>query len=71
MNTEALEASLPKCKQIVTEYTYKQRMIHDVILTTSLLRRLQAQTLPGATLPFGKIQPLSKMTIAFEPVMAF
>ena len=36
---------------------------------TSLLRRLQAQTLPHATPPIGKIHPFSKIAIAFEPVM--
>ena len=32
------------------------------------MRRLQAQTLPDATPPIGKIQPFSKMPITFEPV---
>ena len=36
---------------------------------TSLLRRLQAQTLPDATLPIGKINPFSKIAITFDPVM--
>ena len=38
---------------------------------TSLLRRLQAQTLPNATPPIGKIYPFSKMAVIFEPVMQF
>jgi hypothetical protein len=38
---------------------------------TSLLRKLQAQTLPDATPPIGKIRPVSKMTITFEPLMGF
>ena len=33
MDTQPLEVALPKCKQIVTKCTYKQRKIHDVILT--------------------------------------
>ena len=33
MDTQPLEEALPKCKQIVTKYTYKRRKIHDVILT--------------------------------------
>ena len=40
-------------------------------LETSLLRRLQAQTLPDATSPVGKIYPFTKMAITFEPVMRF
>ena len=36
---------------------------------TSLLRRLQAQTLPDATPPVGKINPFSKMALPFEPLM--
>ena len=38
---------------------------------TSLLRRLQAQTLPDATPPIGKIHPFSKMAVTFEPLMGF
>ena len=38
---------------------------------TSLLRRLQAQTLPNATPAIGKISPVSKITITFEPLMGF
>ena len=42
-----------------------------VIESPSLLRRLQAQTLPDATPPIGKIYPFSKMAVTFEPVMRF
>ena len=38
---------------------------------TSLLRKLQAQTLPNATPPIGQIQPLSKMAVTFEPLKRF
>jgi len=38
---------------------------------TSLLRRLQAQTLPDATPPIGKIYPFIKMAVTFEPAMQF
>ena len=41
------------------------------LLGTSLLRRLQAQTLTDEAPPIGKIQPFSKMTITFEPLMKF
>ena len=34
---------------------------------TSLLRRLQAQTLPNATQPIGKINPFSKIAVTLEP----
>ena len=37
----------------------------------SLLRRLQAQTLPDATPPMSKIYPFTKMAVTFEPVMPF
>ena len=36
---------------------------------TSLLYRLQTQTLPDEAPPMGKIQPFSKIPITFEPVM--
>ena len=42
---------------------------HDSITKTSLLSRLQAQTLPDATPPIGKIHPFSKMDVTFEPLM--
>ena len=38
---------------------------------TSLLRRLQVQTLPDATPPIGQIHPFSKMAVPFEPLMGF
>ena len=38
---------------------------------TSLLRRLQAQTLPDATPPIGKNPSFSNMAVTFEPVMQF
>ena len=33
MPINSIEDALPKCRQIVTKYTYKNRKIHDVILT--------------------------------------
>ena len=33
METQAIEDALPKCKQIVTKYTYQNRKIHDILLT--------------------------------------
>ena len=38
---------------------------------TSLLRRLQAQTLSDEAPPIGKIHTFRKITITFEPVMQF
>ena len=38
---------------------------------TSLLRRLQTQTLPDEAPPIGKIHRFSKMTVTFEPLMGF
>ena len=45
--------------------------LFDPPIKTSLLRRLQAQTLPDATPPIGKIYPFTKMALTFEPVMRF
>ena len=33
MDTSLIENALPKCKQILTKFTYKNKKIHDVILT--------------------------------------
>ena len=38
---------------------------------TSLLRRLQAQTLPDAAPPTGKIHPFSKIAVTLEPRQRF
>ena len=38
---------------------------------TSLLCRLQSQTLPDATQPIGKIHPFSKIAGTFEPFLPF
>ena len=39
------------------------------IYNTSLLRRLQEQTLPDEAPAMGKIHPFSKIAVTFEPVM--
>ena len=41
------------------------------IVETSLLRRLQEQTLPNEAPPVGKIHSFSKIAETFEPVMRF
>ena len=33
MDTSLIENALPKCKQILKKFTYKNKQIHDVILT--------------------------------------
>ena len=38
---------------------------------TSLLRRLQAQTLPDEAPPLGKIHPFSKIAVTFGPIQQF
>ena len=38
---------------------------------TSLLRSLQAQTLPDEAPAIGKIHRFSKMAVTFEPLMRF
>ena len=40
-------------------------------METTLLRRLQALTLPNATPQIGKIHPFSKMNVTFETLMGF
>ena len=45
--------------------------LYSVVIKTSLLRRLQAQTLPDATPPIGQIHPFSKMAVTSEPLMGF
>ena len=42
-----------------------------IIVRTSLLGRLQAQTLPDATPPIGQVYPSSKMAGTFEPMIGF
>ena len=42
-----------------------------IVFETSLMRRLQLQTLPDATPPMGKIHPFSKIAVTFEPLMRF
>ena len=43
----------------------------DLLIETSLLRRLQEQTLPDEAPPMGKIHPFSKIAVTFDPVMRF
>ena len=38
---------------------------------TSLLRRLQVQTLHDATPPLSKIPPFTKIVVTFEPMKKF
>ena len=40
-------------------------------IQTSLLRRLQAQTLPDEAPPAAKIYPFSKIVVTFEPIQRF
>ena len=42
-----------------------------MIVKTSLLCRLQAQTLPDEAPPLGKIHRFSKMAVTFKPLMGF
>ena len=44
---------------------------HLHLFETSLLRRLQAQTLPNATQPVGKIHPFNKIAVNFDPIQQF
>ena len=42
-----------------------------ILRKTSMLRRLQAETLPDEAPPIGKINPFSKRAITFEPLIGF
>ena len=42
-----------------------------VTIETSMLCRLQAQTLTNETPSIGKIKPFSKIAVTLEPVMQF
>ena len=50
----------------ITE-NYEKKLFDNT--KTSLMRRLQAKTLPDATPPVGQIHPLSKMVVTFKPLM--
>ena len=45
--------------------------VNPYLLKTSLLRKLQAQTLPDATPPVGEIHPFSKLAVTCEPLKGF
>ena len=49
------------------DYYWRVLKFRD-IFETSLLRRLQAQTLPDSPPPIGKIPSFSEMTVTFEPL---
>ena len=42
-----------------------------VLYKSSLLRRLQSQTLPEATTPSGKIPPFNKIVVTSQPIRQF
>ena len=55
-------------QDLTQELSWSQRMevnCKETTKVTSLLRRLQVQTLPNATPPIGKINPFSKMNVTF------
>ena len=41
------------------------------VVQTSLLRMVQAQSLPDEAPPVGKIHPFSKIAVTFEPIRRF
>ena len=76
---EILTMLLPPCK-VCTRGRAIPHFPHELLYTTgntaitletSLLRRLQAQTLPDATPPIGSINQFSKIAVTFEPIMQF
>jgi hypothetical protein len=54
---------------LTAQQSYSLERCQAVALKTSLLRRLQAQTLPNEAPPIGKIHPFSKMAVTFEPMI--
>ena len=72
---ELNDGSLHNVKKLLKIWNTNMKPIKDLIspdsVIKSLLRRLQAQTLPNATPPIGKIYPFTKMALTFEPVMRF
>ena len=53
-------------------YFIKLNLYIKVLNTkTSLLRRLQAQALPNAASPIGKVNPFSQIAVTLELVMRF
>ena len=73
MNIECFEQTglISYGPKILREHS--QRLVYDVLLVkkTSLLRRLQAQTLADEAPPMDKIHQFSKIAVTFEPVMRF
>ena len=61
--------NLPCKSQIKNQFHYWLKTYGNA--QTSLLRRLQTQTLPNATQPIGKIHPFSKIAVIFEPAVQF
>ena len=55
----------------MTEVFIEQPLASPGLLKTSVLRRLQAQTLPNEAPPVGKIYPFSKIAVTFEPIQPF
>ena len=57
------------------EISPKQQGVVDmwggVAYMTSLLRRLQAQTIPDEAPPVGQIHPFSKIAVTFRPIQRF
>ena len=67
---ELIENLLRLRRQIVLGWLFSTSET-DKREKTSLLCRLQAQTLPDATPPIGKFHPSIKITVTFEPLMQF
>jgi hypothetical protein len=58
----------------MVEVSKKLLIMSDLLFfysLTSLLHRLQAETLPDATPPIGKIPPFSKIAVTLQPAVRF
>ena len=66
-----MEASIEEEGDFTNTDCYFEGIDDMFQIETSLLRRLQSQTLPLEAPPVGKIHPFSKIAVTFEPDMQF
>ena len=71
LDTKQTQTNKKNLRLVVFVYIYSLHFTIRLSLKTSLLRRLQAQTLPDAASPIGKVHPFNKIAVTLEPVMRF
>ena len=65
----SVELNLRQNPATAGEWWLAYRIQDHIVVITSLLCRLQVQTLPDEAPPMAKINPFSKIAVTFEPVM--